>query len=63
MSDIEDLKQIIASAARFWENTVELAGKSLRRSDDNQHSLLVMQQQMLQLQAEMLTVKRDIRGL
>jgi len=49
MSDIEALKQIIASAARFWENAVELAEKSLRGSDDNQHSLLVMQQQMLQL--------------
>ena len=70
MSDMEDLKQLVAAAALAAESANAAAERSFRLADDNQHSILVINQQMLKVQSdilkvqqEMLDVKKDIRGL
>ena len=63
MIDMEDLKQLVAAAASAAERANAAAERSFRLADDNQHSILVLNQQMLKVQQEMLDVKRDIRGL
>ena len=63
MSDIEDLKQLVAAAASAAENANAAAERSFRLADDNQHSILVLNQQMVHMQQQMLQMQTDMRGM
>ncbi len=63
MTDMEDLKQLVAAAANATTSANTTDERSFRLADDNHHSILVLNQQMLSVQTEMLQVKRDIRDI
>ena len=60
---MEDLKQLVAAAASAAESANATAERSFRLADDNQHSILVLNQQMVQMQQLMLQMQTDMRGM
>ncbi|MEB3211547.1 MAG: hypothetical protein VKL39_09330 [Leptolyngbyaceae bacterium] len=63
MTDMEDLKQLVAAAATAAENANATAERSFRLAEDNQHSILVLNQQMVSMQQMMLQMQADMRGM